>query len=251
MEGRDEACRLCGSEFEGAFWICETCPAALCEPCFFEEGHGHKMVQNRAALPDRVLFQYQDPITLNSVYLGNCVGAAPGSHALANTPEIRFVLTLIDLGPQEEGRSDGMEKLRSLYADKKATVEHGESGVRYHLIPMPDVLSPERLPPGCAQVLEEATCFIDAALQKGSVLVHCQKGEKRSPTVVLAWMLTRGVKVNEAVDALDKGYRGKPGWGEVYKRTRKDWIEELKKWSRTWRERQKTWSESVVVERRK
>jgi hypothetical protein len=242
----DSVCSLCGVELEN-YWKCPTCGSALCEPCFFEERHAHKMEQRQATLPDRALYQFVDPITQHTVFLGNCVGATPGSQTL-KLHDIRFVLTLIDFG---EGEADTLRaevrRLRELYSGGKRTVELAGSQLRYHLIPMPDVLSPERLPAAVKQVLEEATCFLDAALQQGNVLVHCQRGEKRSPTVMLAWMATRGVGITEGIEQLDKGYRGKEGWGEVYKRTRKDWIVELKDWSKKWKERQKKWSETVVA----
>ncbi len=60
------------------------------------------------------------------------------------------------------------------------------------------------------------------------MLVHCHKGEKRSPTILLAWMGTRGIRLMDAIETLDEQYRGKEGWAAVYKKTRKDWIEELK-----------------------
>lgn len=44
------------------------------------------------------------------------------------------------------------------------------------------VTTPARLSGNEKFVLEEATCFIDAALNHGSdshILVHCHKGEKR------------------------------------------------------------------------
>lgn len=60
-------------------------------------------------------------------------------------------------------------------------------------------------------------------------------------------MLTRGVRLSEAIDLLDEQYQGKDGWGDVYKKTRKDWIDELKAWAGAWKERQLKWSESVAV----
>jgi hypothetical protein len=247
MESSGE-CKLCSASLDtlGFFYNCTTCSETLCELCFFEEGHEHKMDQHRAALPDRSLFFYEDPITQKRLYLGNFVGATPGSETLRQH-DIRFILTLIDFADEVESHAANqeMDALRAVYSGGKVNAE--ERSIRYHLIPMPDVLSPERLPAALKSVLEEATCFIDAGLQQGSVLVHCQRGEKRSPTIFLAWMLTRGIKISDAIEMLDKGYTGKTGWGNVYKRTRKDWIEELKRWSRSWKERQLAWSQSVSV----
>ncbi len=248
MESGGGLCKLCSGDLdtEDFFWRCKACAALFCENCFFDAGHPEHKDQTercKSKLPDRPLFFYEDPITQNRLYLGNFVAATPGSETLRQH-DIRFVLTLIDFA--DDGDSlDEMERLRQVYEGGKTNAE--ERSIRYHLIPMPDVLSPERLPSSVRSVLEEATCFIDAGLQQGSVLVHCHRGEKRSPTIFLAWMLTRDVKVMDAIELIDASYTGKEGWGSTYKRTRQDWIEELKKWSRTWKERQLLWSQSVTV----
>ena len=59
------------------------------------------------------------------------------------------------------------------------------------------------------------------------------------------------MRMTEAVDLMDAKYKGKPGWGDVYKKTRKDWLDELKVWSRTWKEKQLAWSERIRVEKTK
>lgn len=51
----------------------------------------------------------------------------------------------------------------------------------------------------------------------------------------------------DAIELVDKEYAGKSGWGDVYKRTRKEWIEELKQFSRSWQERQLKWSQKIRV----
>lgn len=185
-----------------------------------------------------------DPLTQGTVYLGNYVCALPDSKTIREH-DIGFVVTLMCFGGAEEALRDDVVELQQLYSQGR-TVKRGD--VTYHLIEMPDVMTPARLSKAEAFVLEEATCFIDAALHKGAnVLVHCHKGEKRSPTVLLAWMGTRNFRTMDAVERIDSEYRGKPGWGDAYKRTRKEWIEELKNWNRNWAERQKKWSESVQV----
>ena len=244
-DGEATQCGTCDEELFDSFWKCSECSETVCEPCFFEEGHEHKeaMVQHRAKLPDRALFVYECPITQNKLILGNYASALPGSHTIGDH-NVRCVLTLIQFGDPDDPLHEAMASLETLYQNG-ATADN--DGVRYHVIQMPDVISPNALPRGMF-VLEESTCFIDAGLQKGNVLVHCQRGEKRSPTVFLAWMLTRGVRITEAIDLIDAKYRGKEGWGEVYKRTRKDWIEELKVWARTWREKQLDWSKRLKID---
>jgi len=198
---------------------------------------------------DRFLFKVNDPLTGNTVYLGNYACALPGSSTLKENG-IKYVLTLMCFGEAEEALRDNVSALQQLYAQRKTVV--AEDGVTYHLVEMPDVTAPSRLSDKEKFVLEEATCFIDAALSRGKgshVLVHCHKGEKRSPTILLAWMGTRNIRLMDAIESIDQGYRGKEGWASVYKKTRKDWIEELKAWNRNWTERQKRWSEVVRVSR--
>jgi protein-tyrosine phosphatase len=154
---------------------------------------------------DRFLFKVNDPLTGNVVYLGNYACALPGSSTLKENG-IKFVLTLMCFGEAEEALRDNVSALQQLYGQRKTVV--AEDGVTYHLVEMPDVTAPSRLSDKEKFVLEgkhgtwerahlaqngscsEATCFIDAALSRGKdshVLVHCHKGEKRSPTILLAW----------------------------------------------------------------
>lgn len=191
----------------------------------------------------------RDPLTGNWVLLGNYSCALPESHTLRDN-DVAFVVTLMSFGVGEDAEDDVAE-LRKLYAgtsgSRTAVVERDGRRVGYHLVEMPDVTTPELLRGAERFVLEEATCFVDAALQRGNVLLHCHRGEKRSPTVLMAWMGTRGHRVQDALEAIDDGYRGKEGWGATFQRTRKEWIEELKRWNRDWADRQKAWSEKVAV----
>jgi hypothetical protein len=41
-------------------------------------------------------------------------------------------------------------------------------------------------------------------------------------------MGTRNIRLMDAIESIDQGYRGKEGWASIYKKTRRDWIEELK-----------------------
>lgn len=127
------------------------------------------MTKERVPLPDRPLFSHKDPVTGNELILGNMNGAFPGAKTLKDC-NIVAVLSLLQFGDVNDPLNAAMKPLEDVYRDR-VTVRHAESGVRYHLIQMPDVISPTALPKEM-KVLEEATCFIDAALQKGNVLVH-------------------------------------------------------------------------------
>lgn len=117
--------------------------------------------------------------------------------------------------------------------------------------------------PELAELFERSTVFLDRALAHGSVLVHCQKGQKRSPTVVLAWLVTRGVGTPEAINLISRRYTSREftaldpsrSWGERYRKERPLWIEvrracnrsvtraqRLNDWARHWQSLQKQWT---------
>jgi protein-tyrosine phosphatase len=57
---------------------------------------------------------------------------------------------------------------------------------------MPDLQKPSLLKAhGVSHVLEEACAFIDCAMARGNTIVHCERGQFRSPTLILAWLITR------------------------------------------------------------
>ena len=62
-------------------------------------------------------------------------------------------------------------------------------------------------------------------LSNGNVLVHCEKAQRRSPTIILAWMLTQGLRLGNSIMTLESGYdNGQGGWSEKFKKTREKWI---------------------------
>jgi hypothetical protein len=198
-------CKLCEAELEGEHWKCTdaSCGQALCNGCFYEEGHNeaHKVRQVKGSMLDRPLFSYEDPITGNRLFLGNYVAALPGSATIEDN-KISCVLTLIQLGDKDDPLFEEMQTLAAVYKEK-STVKVNDA-VMYHVIPMPDVISPQALPAGL-QPLEEGTCFIDAGLQKGNVLVHCQVSLICLFVFVLMLikMLERGEALSDAVSGLD------------------------------------------------
>lgn len=84
------------------------------------------------------------------------------------------------------------------------------------------------------------------------MLVHCERGQRRSPTIVLAWMLTQqGYTIKKAIDtyANQSTYDANYKWSKSYKEDRPLWIEMLTKWGTEWKNRQIAWikdNESLV-----
>jgi hypothetical protein len=56
--------------------------------------------------------------------------------------------------------------------------------------------------PGLLERIPRAVRFIRRARRVGGVLVHCRAGLSRSPSVVLAWLCSRGRTLDEALELL-------------------------------------------------
>jgi len=117
--------------------------------------------------------------------------------------------------------------------------------ILYHHIDIPDLQGPDLLHQYNEFLFEEATSFLDECLKIGNVIVHCKEvtsfslfwtntfylanllsfsllqGQKRSPTIFLAWMVTRGYSVEDAISAIGDGYQDPNfDWREKYEKTR-------------------------------
>ena len=192
----------------------------------------------------------KDKVTGNKVFLSNHVGALPNSKTIKEN-EIRFVVSLLNFweGSKQEGEEEELSELRRLYygegGERKRVVE-SVGGVIYHLVDIADYYDPSLVEKRHPELFEEACCFIDAGLRKGNVLVHCNRGERRSPTVLIAWMGTRGIGVMESIGMIDREYCGEDeGWGRNFKKTRALWMKKLKQWKKEWRVREKKWVEKM------
>jgi len=175
--------------------------------------------------------------------------AIPGSqHMLEN--KIRAVLSVIQFD-----RVDGTDELaRQVFLNSKnknsgnwqMLKSAAINGVVYHHINIPDLQNPALLTDyGAFNVLEEATSFLDKAIQNGNVIVHCKEGQRRSPTMFLAWMITRGFDVDKGIKMIGKDYNDPNfDWKDKYVKTRASWIVELRKWERDWQLKQNKWKEN-------
>ncbi len=52
---------------------------------------------------------------------------------------------------------------------------------------------------GAIEILTKSSIYINERLKYGSVLVHCEKGRRRSPTIIIAWLVSNGFKTNQAL----------------------------------------------------
>ena len=58
---------------------------------------------------------------------------------------------------------------------------------------------------------------------RGNVLVHCEQGHRRSPSIFLSWMVTLpGYNISKAIQSFSSGYKGKSkkDWGKIYQQDR-------------------------------
>lgn len=92
----------------------------------------------------------------------------------------------------------------------------------------------------------ETTSYIDEALKHGNVLLHCQLGQRRSPTILTAWFVTRGLSVEKAIDFISDHYVNQKNWGNSYRKERSKWISKLQAFKKKHPELRKYWRKSHV-----
>lgn len=227
----------------------------------------------------RVVWQFKDPVTSNLVLIGNWPAAVPSLSPDLATKSVRGVLSLIEKSEMEE-RATALQKVYhgQPYARQDGVVychirtRRCVAAHHSRLAALPDAINPSmvfRDRPELAELLERSTVWIDRSLKHGNVLVHCQKGQKRSPTIVLAWLITKGFGASDAINLISRGYTNSreysvtdPGrsWGERYRKERPLWVEvrcsghsytqkrdhlhasqRLGEWARSWRSLQAAW----------
>merc|ERR1719378_1095506 len=55
-------------------------------------------------------------------------------------------------------------------------------------------------------IIEKSFSFMDEAVRIGKLLVHCNLGQNRSPTLVIAWLMKRNESLNESIKSLYYAY---------------------------------------------
>ncbi|ELR23345.1 dual specificity phosphatase, catalytic domain containing protein [Acanthamoeba castellanii str. Neff] len=221
---------------------CATCgDFDACEECLLGEevSHPHPLAKIKPKLRAKLLYSLKDPKTGNTLFLSNFPVAIPGSTHLTQH-NIRAVLSVIEFD-----KVDGTYELaqKAFLQGKHMHKSAATSGVVYHHLNIPDLQNPALLADyGAFNVLEESTTFIDKAIDNGNVIVHCKEGQRRSPTMFLAWMITRGFDVDKAIKMIGKDYNDPHfEWKDKYVKTRASWIVELRKWEKDWKAKQERW----------
>lgn len=64
--------------------------------------------------------------------------------------------------------------------------------------------------PSFASAIPEACQFVNDAVSNGAVLVHCQGAISRSPSVVLAYLCSRGHSLQQAASVVSRVVQTKP-----------------------------------------
>lgn len=170
--------------------------------------------------------------------------ALPGSPILQEC-QIQSVLSLLQ--PEElEGAFSALTKLYGADTEGQLILRDGlhtvvrdkGSKILYYNLNMADVSNPAILAKAhkdvpalpVSEVFASAVGFIEERLKVGNVLVHCEKGRRRSPTAILAFLIARGFRTQLALQALGHGYLGESDWLVRYRKTRALWIDALSEW---------------------
>eukprot|EP01127_Copromyxa_protea_P002514 TRINITY_DN12401_c0_g1_i1.p1 TRINITY_DN12401_c0_g1~~TRINITY_DN12401_c0_g1_i1.p1 ORF type:complete len:354 (+),score=89.26 TRINITY_DN12401_c0_g1_i1:19-1080(+) len=227
-------------------WKCSQCASVyMCEDCVLnEETHKHPMNKVKGERRELVHFEYQDKKkTGNTLYLSEFTCAIPGS-ATIRDKDIKSVLSVMDF----DGGGDGLKDLRTVFHKPGVYTQTTRTqGVVYHNVAVPDYRDPAKLSTttyNLVTLLCETTVFIDEALKHGNVLLHCQMGQRRSPTILIAWLITRGMQVDKAIDYISERYVNQRDWARGYRKERAKWVTKLQMWKRKYSQLRKYWKDT-------
>ena len=205
----------------------------LCEACRFGEDvrHAHSLTRVHGRPRDYAYFVRESPKKTAKgarLVLGTYASARPGSLAMRDE-SIQSVLSLVhfdtEILPPADG--NGLNSFKRIFFPNgryQALVRH--QGVVYYHINVPDLADPAQLTHfGCSDFLPRSVLFLEFALRAGNALVHCEKGQRRSPTIFLAWLMYHGSSLLRSMELIASEYEGDEDWGESYKRHRPLWID--------------------------
>jgi hypothetical protein len=182
----------------------------------------------------------------HTLYLSNISAALPTSKLLKDH-HIKSVFSIV----QAAELGDAFHSMKELYGPTsraKKILSEGldtvvlqeEEKVLYYNLNMADISNPAILakPIGKAPALTasdvfcRAVIFIEKALQRGNVLVHCEQGRRRSPTMIIAFLVARGSRTHQAIQMIGSEYQGDEGpeWASKYIKHRDMWIGALGAW---------------------
>jgi len=207
----------------------------MCESCFLnEENHDHPLEEITVTKEEIVLYSYTDPNSGNKLLLGQLPTALPNSITIEEN-DIKSVLSVIDLesDPQIKETNRNKSTLREIYykANDHRTGYNKSSfyqGILYHHINLADFANPDlvfdkhySLP----HLFGESISFINTSLSKGNILIHCERGQYRSPTILVAWLISQGKSTNEAISLIGEDYEG---WADKFRKNRPLWIDKFR-----------------------
>lgn len=206
-----------------------------------------------AYFPDstaKLLFEYSAQFDgkESRLYLSNIQAALPGSQVLRDK-RIKAVISII----QPDELDPSFKAMAQLYAPTNADetiyqegldtiVLSKDHGVLFYNVYMADISNPQILtkpkPPLPAVTANDLflriVWFIRHWLSKGdNVLVHCEKGQRRSPTMILAFLISQGLRTHQALELLGSNYVGDSTWADGYKKSRQMWIAKLQEFEST------------------
>lgn len=179
-----------------------------------------------------------------------------------NNFNIKSVLSIIEF----PNCNKKLQPLQDLYKDSETHIYKDD--IIYQNLNIPDVENPSLLESNvkelnkddlneferenyCAiEILTKSSIFINERLSYGSVLVHCEKGRRRSPTVVIAWLVSQGFNTNQAIKMIASNYHDNKNpsydWGSKYRLTREKWISVIETWSKNFESYKIRWMKSNI-----
>lgn len=180
--------------------------------------------------------------------MSNIQAALPGSQILRDK-RIKAVISVI----QPDELDPSFKAMKQLYAPSNAdeTIYHDgldtivlskDHGVLFYNVYMADISNPQILsnpkPPlpavSANDLFLRIVWFMRHWLAKGdNVLVHCEKGQRRSPTMILAFLISQGLRTHQALELLGSNYIGDSSWADGYKKSRQMWITKLQEFEST------------------
>jgi hypothetical protein len=235
----------------------------LCDDCYWakqenEEKHEHplELIPVTGHEGAKMLFELEQPGT-GRLLLSNVEPILKGPDSLSEQG-IVGVFTILD-----SDEIDSLESLKEIYGEDQAerfetlhsgvldlVVKDKRTGIVFYNLKIADVSNPATLSkprqkedgtsiPALRpeEVFSRAVIFTEERLKhgivsdvvskSGAVLVHCKQGRRRSPTAILAILISRGMRVHKALQLLGADYQGETDWLAGYKRHRAQWISSL------------------------
>lgn len=181
----------------------------------------------------------------SSLFLSNIEAALPTSSTLRDK-NIKAVISILqpkELSPAHKSMTQlyaASNTEETIYQDGLDTVVYCKANdILYYNLCLADVSDPEILSKPSSplphitatQAYLRVVWFMRHWLSSGdNVLVHCEKGQRRSPTAILAFLVSQGARTHQALETLGSAYSGGDSvrpWVEGYKRTRHAWITKL------------------------